>query len=86
MLPIYQPGDLIGGEQCIEKAIDQCVGKECIVQTESGETLCRIVLKGDEENYYHLRYLNVKAESTTKTHENTALISSAPVIWIRRMQ
>ena len=85
MSPTYQLGDFVGGEQYFEDSIGKCQGKECIVQTELGDTLCRIVLKGDEKNHYHLRYLNAKAENATKTHENVALISAAPVIWIRRL-
>lgn len=84
MLPIYLPGDYVAGIKRFKIDIESTVGVSCIVQLENGGILVRKVQKGLEQNHYSLFCINHDTTVKLPVIQDVQLVSSAPVIWLRR--
>lgn len=85
MKPYWYPGDYIAGIKRYQTNIKSTIGQFCIVQTADYGTLLRKVQAGDEEGLYNLIMTNHSTTVKKPFIYNTKIISSAPVIWTRRM-
>lgn len=85
MQPYWQPGDYIAGVKRYKHDIQNTINAFCILQTQKYGTLLRKVLPGDEEGLYHLMMTNTETTVAKPFIYNVPLISSAPVIWTRRL-
>jgi len=89
LAPRFQKGDLVAGQQHLDKEIANCVGRDCIVHTVKGETLIRKVVCGGSSDTYRLNPIHEMHTTTNEmahnqTHKEAQLFSAAPIIWIRR--
>lgn len=82
MQPYLSPRDRVAGERLFNNDLAKAVGLICIVQTQSGDSLVRLVQQGAATNHYSLVCSNPTLNQPTI--ENTKLFSAAPIIWIRK--
>ena len=85
MKPLWKPGDYIAGVKRYRDGIRNTVGKYCIVQTHEYGNLFRKVLHGDDEGLYNLSTINNDSKIKKPVIYNVPVISSAPVIWTRKI-
>lgn len=83
MQPLYCQGDIVAGKRYFAAELNFAVNHDCIVQTETGETLLRFVTVGLADTYNLFQYQH--GFEKTMTHQNIRLFSAAPIIWIRRL-
>lgn len=80
MNPKYSMGDYVAGKRYYRDDIQgHATGKICIVETQMGKILLRLVQKGKQEGYYYLICTNPTADNLTSPYEETELASAAPV-------
>lgn len=85
MLPLYSPGDFVGGRFRFHKNIAECIGKDCIIQTISGERYFRRLALGNTPKKYNLVCLNPAwGGNPEPVLFDVEVESVAPVIWHRR--
>lgn len=84
MEPFYSKGDYVAGVKRFKTDISSTAGLHCIVQMEDGRILLRKVRKETELNYYSLFCINHTTTIAEPIIYNIELVSSAPVIWLRR--
>jgi transcriptional regulator with XRE-family HTH domain len=84
MEPQYFKGEIVAGVRQKGKAIEQLIGKDCIVLVAGGDIYLRRICKGNLPGRYHLTHLNSKTSVTLPFFYDVTVISAAPVIWIRR--
>lgn len=84
MHPYYHQGDIVAGKLYFAEQIDAIVNLDCIVQTTDGQVLVRRLLKASTPHHFDLQIFSGKNQSPEITHSNIALLSAAPIIWIRR--
>lgn len=84
MEPLYCKGDYIAGNQRYGKAIDELVGKNCIVETKTGDKYVRFLRQGSKPNVYHLFCINQNTQVKFPVLYDVSLLSAAPVIWYRK--
>jgi hypothetical protein len=83
LYPTFQIGDLVAGIKKYDKEIKKTVNFDCIVQIiGEKEPLLRNVRYGSEKDHYNLIASNATSKQTTLY--DVELISSAPIIWLRR--
>lgn len=76
--PAYRRGDLLY-YRTAEQVDESCIGRDCVVEAETGEQLIAQVLPGSAEpGHYRLR--DFRSPSDTET----SLAWAAPIIWIHR--
>ena len=85
MKPHWHPGDYIAGVKRYQHDIKSTIGEFCIVQTQQYGTLLRKVQAGDEDGRYNLMMTNHNTTVKQPVIYNIQLISSAPVLWTRRI-
>ena len=85
MQPLWNPGDYIAGVKRFQNEIKDTVGKYCIVQTQEHGNLFRKVMAGEDDNLYNLSVINYKTKIKKPVLYNVNVISSAPVIWTRKI-
>lgn len=81
MLPLFSPGDYVGGKLRTGRAITDAIDKVCIVYLKSGEKLVRRVLQ--QGVHYNLTTLNPMARGVEPILANVEIESVAPIIWHR---
>lgn len=83
MEPLYSAGEFVGGKELRDKALQQALGKVCIVKVSENQTLLRKLFK-DEKNpeKYRLACVNQRAAVETVL-SNVNVLGAAPVarIW-----
>jgi transcriptional regulator with XRE-family HTH domain len=85
MLPLYSPGDFVGGRFRFNEDIAECVGKDCIIQTVNGERYFRRLALGNSPKKYNLVCLNPAwGGNPEPVLFDFDIQSVAPVIWHRR--
>jgi transcriptional regulator with XRE-family HTH domain len=84
MEPYYREGEYVAGARLFGDAIDSVIGQHCIVETQMGEILLRLVRAGSKKDCYTLQCLNSLTHHLSPTLFDVALISAAPVVWYRR--
>ncbi len=86
MLPVYSPGDYIGGRYIKGKDLENAIGKDCIVKTRQGEQFFRRLIKNSTSGGYNLVCLNPSWGGTLEpVIYDVAVEWAAPVIWHRRL-
>ena len=85
MQPNWKPGDYIAGIKRFQEDINDTVGKYCIVQTQEYGNLLRKVMHGDDPELFNLTIINYKTKVKKPVLYNVPIISSAPVIWTRKI-
>lgn len=85
MLPFYAQGDLVAGKMYFGADIDKLIARDCIIETKSGEMLCRRLRKGTEEDCYHLQCLNIDTTVSNPFMYDVPVLSVAPIIWHRQL-
>ena len=84
MAPHFLAGDFVAGRRRYGSKIAEVVGRDCIVETTSGEIYLRRVRSGRQENRYTLACSNIHSEISLLMLYDIELYSAAPVIWHRR--
>jgi len=82
MEPIYTIGNTIGGIRLHGHDILMATGKDCIVETQNGEILCRKLARGNEPDSFHLCALSSLTTVFPPNLYDVKLKSAAPVIRI----
>lgn len=84
MSPAFEKNDQVAGKKFSPSQAASLVGKICIVMTENKQTLVRKLEAGSQPNRYNLVSINPNAKSATI--KNAAILSVAPILWMRRPQ
>ncbi len=84
MLPLLWPGDHVAGTRYFGADIQKAVSMPCIVQTEAGEILVRLVETGEQKDHYTLTCPNLKSTVKQPKLKDVKLFSAAPILWFRR--
>jgi len=85
MNPFYHKGDRVAGKRYFgEEAIKEAIDRDCIVETKSGEILCRRVRKGQSKNSFNLQCVHIDTTVKTPFLYDVDILSAAPVIWHRK--
>lgn len=82
LAPAYQQGDYVAGERYFGADIHQAINMPCIVQTDMGATLVRVIRQGDKPGLYHLECTEPSAKQ--QEQNNVCLHSAAPILWMCR--
>jgi len=85
MEPYYCIGDAIGGNRLLGKEIELALGKDCIVETEDKQIICRRLVKGNEMNKYTLCCTNPHTTFYPLNLYDINIVSVAPIsrLWRR---
>lgn len=83
MEPFLHLNDIAGGKRLFANKIQKALHKNCILETEENQILCRYLTEGSMPNTFNLNCLNPKTSAQPITLNNVKLISAAPVIWTR---
>lgn len=86
MQPYFEIGHIVAGRRHYDLDILKTVDQFCIVVTQKGQRLLRFVKQGSLPNHYTLVATNHRTAITPHTLEDEKLLSTAPVIWIRKPQ
>lgn len=85
MLPLYSPGDYVGGRLKNQKELEDCVGKDCIIKTKDQATYIRRLAKGKDKKHFNLVCINPHWKGNAEpVIYNVEIQSAAPIIWHRR--
>jgi DNA-binding transcriptional regulator YiaG len=84
MEPIYKSGDYTAGPAYFNDQIDSCIDLDCIIKTKDGEIMLRTLKKGTQDQRYTLTCRNPNTAVENSILYDIALLSVAPVIWVRR--
>lgn len=82
MEPLYSIGNTIGGIRVHGSEMVTATGKDCIVETENGEILCRKLTRGNEPDTFHLCALSYLTTVFPPNLYDVKLKSVAPIIRI----
>lgn len=84
MSPHYNTADYVAGVRYYENAINNFVGKDCIVLLNTGEQLVRRLRFSNMPGLFDLLSLNPETEITKPYYYDVILVYAAPIIWHRR--
>ena len=85
MEPFYFLGDTVGGNRLFDKDIHKALDRDCLVETEDHQILCRRFTLGNEIDRYTLCCLNHRTTVYPPNMYNIKIVSVAPIsrIWRR---
>jgi len=89
MAPFYHTGDIVAGYQHFGEAIKTLAEKQCIIETRTGEKVCRKLKNGSKKKHYRLACENPSdhlfpySDSRSEISESE-LYAVSPVLWHRR--
>lgn len=83
MAPVFSPGQMLAGKKREGQDLQACVGKHCIIETQSGKVVLRKVYAGSKPGLFHLACLTMDSHERRPIAYDIALASAAPVIWVR---
>lgn len=87
MEPFYYKGDYVAGQRYYQpQDIEKCVGQHCIVETEKGEVLLRLIREKIKDGHYSLQCLNMQLTAPTRLIDDVEVASATPVMLHRRMR
>lgn len=84
MAPCFLPGDYVAGERFFGNELSKAIGKACIIQTQTGASLIRLLKEGNPEKGYMISCINPHTSVQDPILEGVPLFSAAPVFWMRR--
>lgn len=84
MWPQFRIGDHVAGQRYYGRAIANLIGQECIVMTVDGDLLVRELRASELPDHYTLVCTNPRTQVPKPIIYDVALVSAAPVIWMRR--
>lgn len=84
MLPLYAPGDYVGGFKLIKSDFHHALDNHCIIETKTGEILIRTLEKANDSENFVFNSFNHNTQS--KTNFSASKIQSIiPIVWHRKM-
>lgn len=85
MEPIYCYNDSIGGKRVYDQDLHSVMNKDCIVETEDNQILCRRIAQGNDKDSFNLYCINSSTKANPPNMYNIKLLSAAPIsrIWKR---
>jgi transcriptional regulator with XRE-family HTH domain len=86
MYPFYQKEDIIAGKRYQDDDIDAFINRDCIIETRSGEILCRRLRPSKKSRHYHLQCIYLDTTVSEPLRYEVEILSVAPVIWHRRQK
>lgn len=86
MAPCFLPGDYVAGEQCFGDKLLEAIGKACIIQTKSGESMIRLLKNGNPIKGYMVVCTNpdTKIKPAQLQINDNDMFCAAPIVWMRR--
>lgn len=86
MLPLYAPGDHVGGRYRYDEEIDNCIGKDCIIRTKDDAIYIRRIVKNPQRQGYNLVCLNPQWSGNPEpVIFGVTIECAAPIIWHRKL-
>jgi len=79
-LASYQPGEIVAGIPRYQERIQDLIGENCIVQTETGLVLARQLKQSETPGKYTLVCTNLQTNAKKPMLYDVTLISAAPII------
>lgn len=83
MLPIYKIGSYVAGIPCSGSSIQNIIGFDCIVQTDTRELMVRNLREGRTKNVYTLTGFNPHTTLNNPILYDVKLLFAAKIIWHR---
>lgn len=85
MEPFYSVNDGVGGKRLYGKDLVNVVGKDCIIETDDNQILCRRVVQGSSAESFNLCCINPNTFANPPHLYGVKLLSAAPIsrIWRR---
>jgi transcriptional regulator with XRE-family HTH domain len=85
MEPVYSVGDGVGGKRLYGEELAKVIGKNCIVETDDHQLLCRRVAQGSESDNFNLYCVNPYTAANPPHLYEIKLLSAAPIsrVWKR---
>jgi transcriptional regulator with XRE-family HTH domain len=83
MEPRIYANDLVAGLRYFSHDIEKAIGKDCIIQTQQGDTFVRRLDSGNEKRGYTLSCPYTGDKTLFPDIKQVAIFSAAPIIWIR---
>ncbi len=80
LTPYYHPGDMVGGIPHYQEELKKLLGKNCIVQLETGQLLTRQLKQSDVPGKYTLICTNVQTSIQKPILYDVTLVNAAPII------
>lgn len=84
LAPCFMPGYRVAGKKLFNQHINKALGLPCIVQTQDGQILTRLVKASTMPEHYILACTNPKTTASDQVLDNIKLLYAAPIIWCRR--
>jgi transcriptional regulator with XRE-family HTH domain len=83
MAPRIFENDVVAGVRYFASDIEKMIGKDCIIQTQKGDTLVRRLDSGNERRGYTLTCPYTGDKVHFPDMNNVAVFSAAPILWVR---
>lgn len=85
MEPIYCYNHSVGGKRVYDQDLCSVINKDCIVETEDNQILCRRIAQGNSKDSFNLYCINFNTRANPPNMYNIKLLSAAPIsrIWKR---
>ena len=85
MEPLYTIGDTIGGNRLPMSEVAKAIGKNCIIETEDKQVICRRLARGNTPDAFILCSVNPQTTSLPPNLYDVKIISVAPIsrVWKR---
>ena len=87
MEPIHAVSDSVGGKRLYGDDLEKVIGKDCIVEMEDNQLLCRRVAQGDAPDNFNLYCINPNTVANPPHVYGVKLLSAAPIsrVWKRKV-
>ncbi len=86
MVPRFLPGEYVAGVKRYDDKMEEAIGQDCILQTQEGRLLLRHLHSKNVDGTFNLRCKNLETKVKDYVLDHVALLSAAPVIWMRRKE
>lgn len=80
LLPVYRAGDVLIGAKRTGANVDNLIGLECIVETDTGQRVVRFLTRGQMRGRYTLR----SANPANPDIPDAKVVWAAAIEWVRR--
>jgi hypothetical protein len=84
MVSQYNSGDYVAGVRYYENAMQNFIGKDCIVMLNTGEQLLRRLRFSNIPGLFDLFAINPQTTATKPYYYDVSLVYVAPIMWHRR--
>jgi len=78
--PFYVIGDTVGGNRFTGAGIERAIGKNCIIETEDRQVVCRKLMRGNVPETFTLCSLNPQTTALPPNFYDVKILSAAPII------